>query len=332
VLAHLQDVITESQSEKEKVVSGFNLRPLGRTGLMVSPLGIGAGSGIDSEDLHYAFSRGVNYFFYSSDLHQFSYRHSAKALRELCNSGSSVRDKVVLSTVTYINNPDKIMAVLVDQFNELGVDYIDVFHWGWVTERDDMADLLELGRAMQDISPLTQFFREQVLVMEAVNQDLVRRGLVRYVGASFHSRSLAREWMNQLDVVMLRYNLGHLGVERGIFPFLTGNKTLDPGLVAFNVAHEGKRLISNPPQNYPANLYVPTIPDCYRFTLSNPYVDLVLAGLRNRREVDEALAALEKGPLSQEECQYFREYGSAWTLDGRNNTSSPLMKFLRVSA
>ncbi len=313
-------------------MTGFNLRLLGRTGLMVSPLGIGAGSGIKSQDIQYAFSQGVNYFFYSSDLHQFSYRHSAGALRELCASGSSVRDKVVLSTVTYINNPDKIMSVLVDQFSELGVDYIDVFHWGWVTERDDIADLIELGRAMQDAGPLTQFIREQILVMQAVNQDLVKRGLVRFVGASFHSRSLAREWMNQLDVVMLRYNLGHLGVERGIFPFLSGNKSLDPGLVAFNVAHEGKRLISNPPLNYPADLYVPTIPDCYRFTLSNPYVDVVLAGLRNRREVDEALAALEKGPLSQEEGQYFREYGAEWTLDGRDFTSSPVMKLLQVSA
>jgi predicted aldo/keto reductase-like oxidoreductase len=168
--------------------------------------------------------------------------------------------------------------------------------------------------------------------MEAVNQDLVRRGLVRYVGASFHSRALAREWMNQLDLVMLRYNLGHLGVERGIFPFLSGDKTRDPGLVAFNVAHEGKRLISNPPQNYPADLYVPDIPDCYRFALSNPYIDLVLAGLRNRQEVAEALAALEKGPLSPEESRYFREYGTAWTLDGRNTTSSPVMKLLKVSA
>lgn len=314
-------------------MSGFSHRPLGRTGLKVSPLGIGAGSGIASEDLRYAFDRGINYFFYSSDLHQFSYRHSAQALKDLCAAGSSVRDQVVLATVTYINNPDKIMSVLVDQFTELGVDYIDVFHWGWVTERDDIADMLELGRALQDgDSPITRFFREQLLTMEAVNEELVKRGLVRYVGASFHSRSLAREWMSQLDVVMLRYNLGHLGVERGIFPLLSGDKTREPGMVAFNVAHEGKRLVSIPPQNYPADRYVPTIPDCYRFALSNPHIDVVLAGLRNRQEVDEALAAMEKGPLIEEECRYFREYGTAWTLDGRDYASSPVMKLLRVSA
>jgi aryl-alcohol dehydrogenase-like predicted oxidoreductase len=313
-------------------MGGFNPRPLGRTGLKVSPLGIGAGSSIGNSDLLYAFSRGINYFFYSSDLHHFSYRNCAGALKELCAAGSAVRDQVVLSTVTYINNPDKIIAVLLDQFSELGVDYIDIFHWGWVTERDDPASLIEVGRTMQDGGALASFFREKVMLMEEVNRDLVRRGLVRWVGASFHSRSLAREWMGQLDVVMLRYNLAHLGLERGIFPLLSGDKTRDPGLVVFNVAHEGSKLLSTPPPGYPPGLFVPTIPDCYRYALSNQYVDLVLAGIANRQELDAALAALEKGPLSPEEGQYLREYGAAWASAGQNPaTANPLMNFLGIS-
>lgn len=312
-------------------MGGFTTRLLGRTALKVSPLGIGAGSGISSEDLRYAFSKGINYFFYSSDLHQYSYRHSASALKEFCASSSSVRDQVVLATVSYINNPEKVIAVLVDQFSELGVDYVDVFHWGWVTESDDMNSLLAVGREMQDNGALARFFREQVMVANEVNAELVKRGLVRFVGASFHSRALAREWMNQLDVVMLRYNLAHLGVERGIFPLLSGDKNVDPGLVVFNLAHEGKKLISQPPQNYPPDLYVPTIPDCYRYALSNPSVDVVLAGLSNRQEIDEALAALEKGSLSQEEAAYYRAYGEAWNRDGQETATSPMQKFLRIA-
>ena len=42
-------------------------RRLGRTDLTVSCLGLGGGGHISSEDTLYAFDRGVNYFFYSSD-------------------------------------------------------------------------------------------------------------------------------------------------------------------------------------------------------------------------------------------------------------------------
>ena len=293
-------------------MSGFTTRQLGKTNLQVSPIGIGGGSGLADEDLLYAFERGINYFFFSSDLHHFSYRKSAGAIRQLCQSGSSVRDKVVLATVSYLNNPEKIVSVLLDQFSELGVDYIDVFHWGWVTETDNAAALFEAANDLKDGGFLARVFREQVLVAQQVNQDLLDRGLVRFVGASFHSRHLARQWKTTLDVLMLRYNLGHLGVEMGVFPLLAGDKTIDPGLVAFNVAHEGPHLIAAPPPDLPPGMMVPTVPDCYRYALSNPYVDVVLAGLTSRREIDEAVAMLEKGPFSPEECEQLRAYGKLW--------------------
>src|SRR5215210_8162020 len=131
-------------------MSGFTTRQLGKTGLQVSPLGIGGGSGINDTDLLYAFDCGINYFFFSSDLHHQRYSKSAGALRKLCGSGSAVREKVVLATVSYVTNPDKIMAVLLDQFDELGVDYIDVFHWGWVSEKDNCTGLFETGNQLKD--------------------------------------------------------------------------------------------------------------------------------------------------------------------------------------
>jgi len=75
-------------------------RKLGRTNLTVSCLGLGGGGSISSEDTLYAFDRGINYFFYSSDLHHYIYSPMSGALRQLCGRGSSVREKVVLATVT----------------------------------------------------------------------------------------------------------------------------------------------------------------------------------------------------------------------------------------
>jgi aryl-alcohol dehydrogenase-like predicted oxidoreductase len=298
-------------------MSGFSMRPLGKTGLQVSPLGIGGGAGISSENLLYAFERGINYFFFSSDMHHFAYQRSAEALRTLCGQGSAVRDRVVLATVSYVNHPDKLPGVLIDQFAELGIDYIDVFHWGWITDDYEVLPLMKSALKLKEPSAYTRMIR-QVQAMhrqqseqaQQVNEELLKRGLARAVGMSFHSRVAARTWMRNLDVLMLRYNLAHLGIEEDVVPFLFGDKARDPGIVVFNVAHEGVRSFHQPPPGYPTDGPVPSIPDCYRFALSNPWVDVVLAGLSNRAEIDLALAAVEQGCMSAQECAFMRRYGN----------------------
>jgi predicted aldo/keto reductase-like oxidoreductase len=291
-------------------MSGFSHRTLGRTGLRVSPLGIGGG--IQSRDLLYAFERGINYFFYSSDLHHHFYRSSAQALRQLCGTGSRVREQVVLATVSYVNDPEKLPAVLMDQFGELGVDYVDVFHWGWVTERHDCEMLFEAASELKRDGAASQAARRRLDMLERaaqVNENLARRGLVRFVGASFHDRALARQWMEHLDVLMIRYNLSHPGAELDVFPVLSGDEKSDPGVVVFNAAHDGMGFFYRPPEGYPEGMYVPWPPDCYRWALSHPAVDLVLAGLSSRKEIDQALAAMEQGPMNEAERTALRKYG-----------------------
>ena len=61
---------------------------------------------------------------------------------------------------------------------------------------------------------------------------------------------------------MLRYNIAHPGAEKDVFPHLTGDKNHDPGIVVFNAGHAGPKFFDKPPAGYPADLYVPTVPDC----------------------------------------------------------------------
>ena len=286
-------------------MSDLVYRQLGKTGLQVSPLGIGGGNSISSADLLYAFERGINYFFFSSDLHHFSYQKSAQALRTLCGQGSSVREKVVLATVTYLNNPDKLLSTIIDQFAELQVDYIDVFHWGWITEENNMLDLLKGAYQLKDKGRVTSIFRQlqeqdrqRMEEAQFINKELLKRGLVRFVGASFHSNAQAQRWMLNMDMLMLRYNMDHRSIEQDIVPFLPMEKRNAPGVVVFNTAHPALRGQKRPDAD---QLFFPSVQDCYRFALFQPWVDVVLTGPKNRQEIDLALEAVELGPLDEEE-------------------------------
>jgi aryl-alcohol dehydrogenase-like predicted oxidoreductase len=297
-------------------MSEFSRRQLGKTALQVSPLGIGGGNGLESRDLLYAFERGINYFFFSSDLHHVNYQRSAEALRTLCGKGSSVRDQVVLATVSYMDDPSKLVATMLDQFGELGIDYIDVFHWGWILAEHDVAKLLSSARELREGGSATMQYRmlEVLEQAQSINAELLQRGLARYVGMSFHSLHAACSVIDEIDVMMLRYNLANTRAEQQIVPLLSGDKNSDPGIVVFNTAHEGIFRLHMPPPGYPDGLPVPSVPDCYRFALSQPWVDVVLTGVTNRQEIDLALAALQQGPLSEDEIAFFREYGTLFEL------------------
>ncbi|MFB2979619.1 hypothetical protein [Microseira sp. BLCC-F43] len=133
-------------------------RKLGRTDLTVSCLGLGGGGGISSEDTLYAFERGINYFFYSSDLHHYLYSNMAGAIRQICGRGSSVREKVVLATVTYIKSPEMLLGALMDQFCELKIDYIDVLFWGWIGSNDGsvLNDCLNISQEVKGCNSVYQ--------------------------------------------------------------------------------------------------------------------------------------------------------------------------------
>jgi aryl-alcohol dehydrogenase-like predicted oxidoreductase len=56
---------------------------------------------------------------------------------------------------------------------------------------------------------------------------------------------------------------------------------------------------------------VPTAADCYRFVLAQPDVDVCLTGPSSAQHVDEALAALRRGPMTAEELDWMRRVGRA---------------------
>ncbi|MBE9181629.1 aldo/keto reductase [Oculatella sp. LEGE 06141] len=285
-------------------------RKLGHTDLTVSCLGLGGGGHISSEDTLYAFDQGINFFFYSSDLHHYLYSSMSNALRQLCGRKSSVREQVVLATVTYIvKNPDGILASLLDQFIELNIDYIDIFFWGWI-DTDNANDFQQCMNASNDLRGPNTVYQRTIERMFTTSERLKKMGIVRYIGASFHNHDLAREWINSplLDVVMVRHNVAHRGAQRKVFPYLDRQNPQRPGMVTFKSAGM-QTLLGQMPPGLPANCWQPSIPDLYRYSLSQDGVDVCLTGLTQREEVDAAIQSVQRGKLTPAEVDYLNLYG-----------------------
>ena len=56
---------------------------------------------------------------------------------------------------------------------------------------------------------------------------------------------------------------------------------------------------------------IPTPGQAYRFVLSNPHVDVVLTAPSDMRQLHQNLAALDDGPLSDDEMAFMRAFGDA---------------------
>ena len=64
------------------------------------------------------------------------------------------------------------------------------------------------------------------------------------------------------------------------------------------------------PKKMPPGETPPPARDCYRFALSHPAVSLVLCGPSNREQMQEALRALDAGPLDAEEMARMHRIGN----------------------
>jgi aryl-alcohol dehydrogenase-like predicted oxidoreductase len=221
-----------------------------------------------------------------------------------------VREQVVLATVTYvIRTPDTVMTQLFDQFTELGIDYIDIFFWGWVDNHNanDFQKCVSAANDMRGPNTVCQRTIEKVF---GASERLKKMGAVRYIGASFHDHDLAQQWLNSslLDVAMVRHNVAHRTAQKKVFPYLDPQDAQRPGIVTFKSAGMQGPLWRTP-AGLPTDCWQPSVPDFYRYSLSQDCVDVCLTGLTKREEVDAAIASIQQGKLSPAELDYLNLYG-----------------------
>ena len=256
-------------------------RALGATGLQVSPLCLGITGSPDT--VAAAFDLGVNFFFLTADLHWPLYEDTRRGLERLLDRGGSVRDRLVVAVVSYLSEPLFGALQVHEVVNAVrGLERVDLLVAGAVPH---LPDLYERARSLG-----------------AGRAAGVGRAMA--IGASFHDRHAALTALNHdlLDLAYVRYNTRHDGARRDLFPHLRANRRAlvynfkSTMFRATDAVLDAARL---PPQ-----AWRPAVTDHYRFVLSQPAIDGVLASPFTPEEVEGIAAALDRGPLSPEEQEY----------------------------
>jgi aryl-alcohol dehydrogenase-like predicted oxidoreductase len=248
-------------------------RPFGATGLRAAPLGLACNYGIDADGVERAFhEHGVNYFFVTPRMSA-----GVEGVKRLVRAGH--RDAIVIATGFNLPTGWGVERGFAGCARALGVDVIDVFHLFWV-----QAHWYVTGKTW----PAMRRLKEQ--------------GKVRALAVSSHDRPMARALVDELDLdaLMIRYNAAHRGAEGEIFATLGARR---PGVVSYTATRWGRLL-------KPAGGLGPmTGPECYRFVLGHPVVDVALCGARSLAELRENVDGVLAGPLPEGRLEEVRRFG-----------------------
>jgi len=250
-------------------------RTLGGTGLMVGRLGVASGYGAPAPAFEEAFERGCNYFYWGS-------RRTPKMAEAIGNIiANGKRDDLVIVVQSYNRIAGMIGGTVEKALGRLGIDYADVLLLGW-HNKTPSRKVLDASAKLKD------------------------RGLVKHLAMSGHHRPafpVAAE-TGLFDIIHLRYNAAHRGAESDVFPKLPEDGR--PGVVVYTATRWGHLL---KPKRMPPGEQTPRASDCYRFALMNPMVDVCITGPKDRAQMKEALAALDRGPMSDDEMDWMRRVG-----------------------
>ncbi len=252
---------------------------LGRSAVKASPICLGAVR--TPETIEAAYDAGIRFFFVTADMHWPVYEPVRRGLQALLRRVP--RDRVVVAAVTYVARREFSAAPfleLLEAIPELG--HIDVYVVGGV----GMADLLprlDMARTLQ------------------------RSGFagVRAVAASFHEREAAAFAVEHqlVDLALVRYNAGHVGARRDLFPRVVATKSPPP---LYNFKNIPPHIVDDASWKRLAlrGYWRPSPTDFYRFALSSTPLAGLLCALETPAHVDALTTALQQGPLDDEEQQY----------------------------
>jgi aryl-alcohol dehydrogenase-like predicted oxidoreductase len=312
-------------------------RVFGRTGLSISILGFGCGAvgGLmvrgDPANQEKAVSRaleaGVNYFDTAVQYgNGASERNLGRVLRVLKPGNVYVGTKVRLPSADFGRIGQAVAQSLEESLHRLGLDHVDVFHLHNPITEHGGGDTLSAAQVLNEVVPAFQRLREQ--------------GKTRFLGitavgdtAALHQVIGARVF----DSAQVSYNLLNPSAGGALprdYPAQDYGRLFDQtraagvGVIGIRVlaggalsgAAERHPIASPPPEPigsaraYDADLdrarrFAPLVEEGYasslteaavRFAITHPAMGTILVGMATPEQFEQALAAVQKGPLPED--------------------------------
>ncbi|MCP3135877.1 HEAT repeat domain-containing protein [Pyxidicoccus xibeiensis] len=249
-------------------------RPLGTTGLHVSPLVLSGAHLTSTQPFFEAHEAGLTTFFWEP-------RYAA--LTQFLQNRRQQRSGLVVVAGSYHSGPSALRRDVESALRRLRTSWLDVFLLFWVRSPERLSD--------EDFTALEQLRTE---------------GKLRAFGFSTHLRDLARDALTRhpWPVVMTRHSAAHPGPEASFLPEAHARGT---GVLTFTATCYGRLL--QPAPGTPPDAVLPTAVDCYRYSLSQPGVSACLTAPRSRRELHHNLEVLARPYLEPDALPAMRVHG-----------------------
>ena len=317
--------------------AAMELRVFGRTGMRLSVLGFGCGAvgGImvrgDPADQERTVARalaaGVNYFDTAVQYGDGeSEKNLGRVLQELKPAEVAVGTKVRLSPNDFGRIADAVTVSLENSLARLRLDRVDIFHLhNQITETGGPSGALSVRQVVDDVIPAFERLRRQgkirFLGMTAVGDTAALHQVID--SRAFDSAQVVYNMLNPSAADELPRNYPAQDYGR----LFDHTKAAGVGVVGIRVLAGGalsgsaeRHPIASPApepigsaMSYDADVdrarrLIPLVKEGFakslteaatRFALSHPAMGTILVGMATPQQFEDALAAVQKGPLPQ---------------------------------
>lgn len=262
----------ETQPATPSIAAHESLRPLGATGVQVSPVIFSGAHELDGGAYAEAVAAGATTFFWEP-----GYRSLTRYLQ--------LRRVQPFTIVTgsYNSGAKWLRRDVESHLRALGREQLDVFLLFWVRSAARLDD--------ENLEALSRLRAE---------------GKIRTFGFSSHLRDVAADALatGRWPVVMTRFSAAHPGAETRL---LSTAQQHGVGVLTFTSTCYGR--LTQATDGTPADFVLPSALECYQFSLSTPGVSAVVSAPRRYAELADNLTLLERTSLPTHRQRSLREHG-----------------------
>src|SRR3984885_10142261 len=312
----------------------MEMRAYGRTGLQLSVLGFGCGAvgGLmgrgDPRDQERTIARavsvGVNYFDTAVQYgNGESEKNLGRILQNLKPAGAVVGTKVRLPSAAFGRIADTVVKSLEASLVRLRRDRVDIFHLHNAITENGGGETLNIRRVLGDVVPAFDRLRQQgkirFLGLTAIGETPALHQVID--ARVFDSAQVVYNMLNPSAAADLPANYPAQDYER----LFDRTKAAGVGVIGIRVLAGGalsgsaeRHPIASPPpepigsaMSYDADIararrLMPLVTDGFaaslteaatRFAIGHPAIGTILVGMATPQQFEDALAAVEKGPL-----------------------------------